>query len=248
MVCSLIMICAIISDITMSVVEEYNVHLNPANIIRRQGIREYAKTRPEIREVIGELTAAIDEKKLVRSRFAYEIYPAKYLGEGKIQAGDKTVLKGKALESISKALEIAAVVCTIGEELEKKAGEYFAARDPLRGMLLDGIGSAAVDAVSQQACRTIADLAASRGFQTSSPLGPGMPDFPITEQYKIYKLSGAVKIGVTLSSSGMLIPRKSVSMVIGMGQDMARWTQAEVCRKCPVNDNCTHRVIKGEIK
>ena len=228
----------------MPVIEEYNLKINPANIIRRQGIREYAQTRPEIKQVIKELTATIEEKNLIRSRFAYEIYTVKYLGEGKIQAGGKTGLKGKALESISQAAEIAVAVCTIGDELENKAAEYFAARDPLRGMLLDGIGSAAVDAVSQQTCRVIAGLAESRNLQTSSPLGPGMPDFPITEQHKLYKLSGAVKIGVTLSSTGMLIPRKSVSMLIGMGQNMARWTQAEVCRKCPMNDNCTHRVKK----
>jgi hypothetical protein len=43
----------------------------------------------------------------------------------------------------------------------------------LRGMLLDGIGSAAVDSLTEEACKLIADEASSRGYEASSPISPG---------------------------------------------------------------------------
>jgi hypothetical protein len=109
-------------------------------------------------------------------------------------------------------------------------------------MVLDGIGTAAVDRLIPEAMRLIADEVAKRGYEISSPVSPGMPGFSLTEQWNLLKLAPAEEIGVSLSSSGVLIPRKSASMVIGIGPKMTRWTQAEVCRRCSLNKTCPYRV------
>ena len=43
-------------------------------------------------------------------------------------------------------------------------------------------------------------------------------------------------------SSGMMVPRNSVSMVIGIGPRMATWTRAEVCARCSLKETCPHRI------
>ena len=55
------------------------------------------------------------------------------------------------------------------------------------------------------------------------------------------ELAGGAKIGVSLTKSGILVPRKSVSMVIGIGPKMTRWTQAEVCARCSLRETCPYK-------
>ena len=112
----------------------------------------------------------------------------------------------------------------------------------MQALILDGIGSAAVDSLAQEACHFINREASSHGHQASSPISPGMPGLPISEQWQLFQLVPAEQIGVHLTSSAMMVPRKSVSMIIGIGPDMPTWTQAEVCNRCGINKTCHYRV------
>jgi hypothetical protein len=69
-----------------------------------------------------------------------------------------------------------------------------------------------------------------------------MPGFPITEQWQMLNLVPAGEIGVSLTPIGMMMPRKSISMVIGMGSEMPTWTQAEVCARCNLRKTCPYKI------
>jgi hypothetical protein len=111
-------------------------------------------------------------------------------------------------------------------------------------MILDGIGSAAVDSLVPEVLRIIVSEVSPRGYEISSPVNPGMPGFPLTEQWNLLGLVNANEIGVRLTASGVLVPRKSVSMVIGIGPKMIRWTQAEVCARCSLRKTCHYKVTR----
>ncbi|MCK4863676.1 MAG: hypothetical protein KAS25_05225, partial [Dehalococcoidales bacterium] len=113
-----------------------------------------------------------------------------------------------------------------------------------RAMLLDGIGSAAVDILVQEACRFFSGEASKRGLQASSPVNPGMPGLPITEQQNLLELAHAGDIGVSLTSSGVMVPRKSTSMIIATGPVMKTWTQAEICARCNLRETCPYTVLR----
>jgi len=134
------------------------------------------------------------------------------------------------------------MVCTIGPGLEKQVAEYFNSDEALRGLLLDGIGSAAIDSLGFEVCSLIGNEASLHGYQASSPLSPGGPRFPLAEQWQLFKLVPADQIGVSLTSSGVMVPRKSISMVIGMGSDMKTWTKAESCARCNLRNTCHYRI------
>ena len=126
--------------------------------------------------------------------------------------------------------------------LEEKVTEYFTRNDPLRAVILDGIGNTAVDSLAQETCQLIKQEAASRNYEASSPFSPGMTGWPISEQWHLFRLVPAEQIGVRLTSSAMMVPRKSISLVIGIGQDMPIWTQSEVCDRCNLKKTCHYRV------
>lgn len=212
-------------------------------VLRRQGLGGRSRVRPEIKKVIIELLAEVDKESLLEPAVAYEYYTIIAMGSERISLEGDRAIEGPLLPAIfPEAKELIVLIATIGPRLEKRVTEYTKSGGALRGMVLDGIGTAAVDRLIPEAMKLIAAEVATRGYEISSPVNPGMPGFAMTEQWNMLKLAPAQEIGVSLSSSGMLVPRKSISMVIGIGPRMTRWTQAEVCGRCSLKESCPYRI------
>ncbi|HEY33371.1 MAG TPA: hypothetical protein G4O10_09760 [Dehalococcoidia bacterium] len=226
----------------VTVVRDIHLNLDKRQILRREGIRQQSSVRPEIMALIDELLVNIDDEHLLEPAWAYEISPISRLDQDQLSLAEDVVLHGPVLTSaLSDAEELAVVVGTIGPRLEKQVTDYLGGREPLRGLLLDGIGSAAVDSLAQEACKLIQDEASLRGYQASSPFGPGTTGFPITEQWQLFKLVPAAEIGVRLAASGLMVPRKSVSMVIGLGEQVTARERGEACARCNLSKTCLYR-------
>jgi hypothetical protein len=229
----------------MPVVRDIPLSLKTAEVLRRQGLRKGAKVRPEIGDLIRELLSSLKKSRLLEPTAAYEYYAVRSMSGSQISMEGDRAIHGQLLPAIfPEAKELAPVVITIGPELEKQVTDYSRSGETLRGMILDGIGSAAVDSLVLEVLRLIDSESSSRGYQISSPVNPGMAGFPLTEQWNLLGLVNADEIGVRLTSSGVLVPRKSISMVIGIGPQMTKWTRAEVCARCSLRETCDYRVTE----
>lgn len=227
----------------MPVVRDVRVTMRSRELLRREGIKEYSRLRPEIRDVIKQLLIEVRRQRLVQPAIAYEVYAVAKVERSRLHLEGGTILSAPMLTAaLPGARELAIIVCTIGPQLEQKATRYSEEGEALRSLLLDGIGSAAVDSLVQEAVGLIALEASARGLEASSPLSPGMPGFPISEQWQMLDLVRADDIGISLTSTATMMPRKSVSMVMGIGPHMPTWTQAEVCARCSLKKTCPHRV------
>lgn len=227
----------------MAVARDIRLSLRSRELLRRQGIREHSQLRPEIKDVIKGLLAEVRRGRLLRPAVAYEFYAIVSMETDVVRLEGGAALRGPLLPAaLPEAQELAVAVCTIGPQLEDRVTAYSEAREALRALLLDGIGTAAVDALVIEACRIIEDEALARGLEASSPLVPGMPGFNISEQWQMLNLVSADEIGVALASSAIMVPRKSVSMIVGIGPHMTRWTQAQVCARCSLRKTCPYRV------
>jgi hypothetical protein len=229
----------------MPVIRDIPLSLKSTEVFRRQGLRKGAKVRPEIKLLIREVLSSLKKSRLLEPAAAYQHYAVRSMTGSQISLDGDKAIQGQLLPAIfPEAKELAAVVITIGPKLEKQATDYSKSGETLRGMILDGIGSAAVDRLVSEVLRLIATEVSSRGYEISSPVNPGMPGFPLTEQWNLLGLVNADEIGVTLTASGVLIPRKSTSMVVGIGPQMTRWTQAEVCARCSLRETCHYRATQ----
>lgn len=227
----------------MPVIRGIDLKLDFRNVLRRQGMSGHPRLDPKVRKTIDDLLQKLSTMHLLQPAVAYEIYKVEAITPDYVQLQGETVVQGSIFSSyVQEGERIAAAVCTIGSRLEELSRDYFAAKEPVRGLLLDGIGSAAVDSLVQEACRIISRQAISEGYQCSSPASPGMPGFPLTEQAEILRLAHGSEIGVKLTSSGVMQPLKSVSMIIGMGQNVKRYSAAEVCARCNMRYTCRHRI------
>ncbi len=227
----------------MPVILDIPLSLKTGEVLRREGWGGNFKIRPRIKSLILELLDSVKQVHLLEPAVAYEIQSITEMSREQVSLEGNSVVHGSLLPStFPEAKELAIAVGTIGPRLEKQVTEYFDQDEPLRGILLDGIGSAAVDSLTQEVCRLITAETSSRSYQASSPVNPGMPGLPITEQWRLLEMVPAREIGVSLTSSGEMVPRKSTSMVIGIGPKMKTWTRAEVCARCSLKNNCPYRV------
>ncbi len=227
----------------MPVIRDISLSLKMREVLRRQGLGGGAKVRPEIKSLLLELLASVKKTHLLEPAIAYEIYSITEMSRRQLSLEGNLVVGGSLLPSLlPQAKELAVVVSTIGLKLEKQVTDYTNRGEPLRGMLLDGIGSAAVDSLTQEVCKFMAGEASSRGYQASSPISPGMPGFPITEQWRLLEMVPAREIGISLTPLAIMSPRKSTSMVIGIGPQMRTWTQAEACASCRLRETCLYKV------
>ncbi len=141
-----------------------------------------------------------------------------------------------AVKFLAGAEQVAAAVCTIGPELEKLSS---AQEDLVLVLALDGLGNAAVESVAQQTCRRIGKRAQEAGLETSAALSPGEPDWPVdVGQPQIFSLLDAGQAGVRLTEGGMMVPKKTISFVVGIGPHME---QADLCELCSMRERCRYR-------
>jgi len=118
--------------------------------------------------------------------------------------------------------EMAALcLCTIGPELEGTVARLMSGGDMLRGLILDWLGSEAVTSVSKQAEAWLKEEGASLGFWPSKRFAPGYKGWDVSGQKLIFSVLPAAKIGVRLTESFMMVPRKSYSFRINYFKDQA---------------------------
>jgi hypothetical protein len=152
--------------------------------------------------------------------------------------GGTEITNSLVAHHLAGAEQVVFVVCTIGSELETFASSQMQA-DPLLALALDGLGNAAVEEISQQVCAQVGKQAQVLGLTASAPISPGLPEWPVEiGQPLIFSLLDPLQAGITLTSSGMMVPKKSISFILGIGRDTI---QTDLCDLCNLRDRCRYR-------
>jgi len=179
---------------------------------------------------------------LIAPAVVYDLFPTQEVRHDRITLADGRRLRGPdAARLLAPAKEVAVGVVTIGPALEARASRYFAEDEPAHGYLLDCLGTAAVTNLVQQTCAHLEGLAAARGWPLGFPLSPGDAGWPITEQRVLFDLLPAQTIGVRLTDSCVMIPKKSVSFVVGLGPGILTAAEGSQCDYCSLRETCRYR-------
>jgi hypothetical protein len=224
----------------MPVIRDFQLNISLEDVFRRQDIRDPSRISPRIRETTQQLLGILHT--LMEPAVIYQPYILKEVDGSRLVLENGSVFSNPELVSLlAPSVEIIVAFCTIGPRLEEKVQSLLAQRESLQGFLLDGIGSAAVDNLGRMACERFALEVLSKGLHTSSPLSPGMGAIPLHEQRRLFDLAPAKQNGLSLTVADMLFPRKTVSMIIGIGEKMPVWHALEVCETCKIKETCRHR-------
>ena len=107
-----------------------------------------------------------------------------------------------------------------------------------RAVILDATGSASIEAFCDLLCKTIQD---ENGVNFRPRFSPGYGDLNLSCQGLVLGACDASrKIGVTLASNNMMIPKKTVSAIAGVRPKDEVCEKASRCELCD-NENCLYR-------
>ena len=183
------------------------------------------------------IEAACEEAQLLAEpRGCWQIYA--YDGERQSIAGDVPfILEGKKINDHLSGCERAIVLAaTVGEAIEQEVTRKFAAGEYTAAVLLDAAATAAVEQVADAMEGAMRRQASAEGFAMRWRFSPGYGDWPLTAQPEMIRLSGAAGIGLSLTESLMLFPRKSITAIIGLcrgaGQKNSAANSPQGCAAC----------------
>ena len=136
------------------------------------------------------------------------------------------------LKDCTKVILMAATMGTETEKLLQRTQQ----RDMAQAAILDAAASAAVEAVCETLCEEL-QRQFSPAFLTDL-FSPGYGDFPLSQQAEMCAVLDVTRrIGIYLSESGMMIPQKSVTALIGVS-DRPQEKRSRGCAVCPSAGNC----------
>ncbi len=199
---------------------------------------------PETIERIRNFTIELDEKRILRligykSR-SYEVHHGieKLISEEKKKLD--SLLQPVALYTIldyeetnkhpifEHAKKVALCLCTIGPKLEEEIRKLMKKNELLRALILDALGSEAVEEVARQSDEFLATKARKTNLWPSKRFSPGYKKWNIKEQRFVFSILPAEQIGVRLiRDSCMMIPRKSISFRINFYKDQKYSTRKQ---------------------
>lgn len=189
--------------------------------------------------------ACLEGKLLSAPKAVWEIYQYDNVTH-QVNAPLPLQLEGESIIShLAGCLKVAILAVTIGTALEAKAAQLFSLGNYTAGLLLDAAGSAAVETAADKVNEFIAAQAEKDGFTSLTRFSPGYGDWSISVQPAMVTLAGGLAAGIETTSSCMLIPRKSITAVIGLkASGIASVANGRCigksCQNCP-QKNCIAR-------
>lgn len=146
-------------------------------------------------------------------------------------------------ESIKRHLQECHKVVVLGLTLGSSVDELLRRmqiRDMAMAFIIDCGASVLVDNMADQLEHKILGRL-DDGLFITSRFSPGYGDYPITRQGEIiHLLDGGRRIGLHLTADNLMVPRKSITAVIGIANHPVKGSLA-TCEECVIRDKCNLR-------
>jgi cobalamin-dependent methionine synthase I len=156
-----------------------------------------------------------------------------------IEAGNVVFnIKQIIFGQIKKSGSAAVFLCTAGKEPGIRSSKSMKEGDLLRGYVYDTIGSELVEAAADLMQQDLENEMISSGKKITNRFSPGYCGWDVAEQKKLFQLMHDNYCGIRLTPSSLMDPVKSVSGIIGIGENVKR--QPYKCSLCDMKD-CIHR-------
>ena len=151
--------------------------------------------------------------------------------------GKKLLLRGRHITNhLSDCKQAILLAATLGTEADLLIRKWERV-DLTRSLILDACATQLIEAHCDEIQQQICTEAAASGLVATWRFSPGYGDFPLDLQPSIIEVLNATRrIGLTCTDHFILLPRKSVTAVIGLSPDKTTSSSAmEPFLTCPQN-------------
>lgn len=194
--------------------------LEKSSVLRYLGYKRRQELTEEISQLIDELMLEVQE--VSKARYTYQIFDihANYQKNVIEILGTDFVIPGKnAFNHLKNADKVALFAATLGIEIERKT-QIYERIDLTKGLILDSCAVEYVETVIELAEVDIKKQMPE--YTLNRRYSPGYGDVPLSIQGDFLRVCGADrKLGITLTNTNLMIPRKSVTAFVGLFKDEA---------------------------
>ena len=176
---------------------------------------------------------------LLSPAYSYTIRNIESVDGNCVTIGDSIVLESKVISRLLERCErVAVFALTIGNYLEDLVAYLAENGLILQATVLDAVGSGTAEKLAIQVEGKIRINAGIEGLVTSRRFSPGYCDWEVSQQELVFRALDGDMAGIRLTESMLMIPRKSVSGIIGIGRpgnDIENYNPCSTCLKkdCP---------------
>jgi len=167
---------------------------------------------------------------LIHPRAVFEVAYTGAKGEGTVEVAGATFQSPILRKNLDGANKVFPYIITVGSELERTAG---AQGDLLKQYYLEEMANIALESAASWLGGQIETRTGVTGLANMSP--GSLEDWPITEQTKLFSIFGDTErlIGVRLTDSMLMLPRKSISGILFPSEE--GFVACQLCERerCP---------------
>ena len=194
-------------------------------------------------------------KARINPRYTFRVYSIKK-NKGIIEfEGSNLKLESRDLYNVLKDCnKCILMAATIGLDIEKDIRKY-SLTELTKGIIIDSCATTAIEEVCDMVQEEIQNNILEDEQHTTLRYSPGYGDLPIEKNKDILNLiNGQKEIGLTITTNGIMIPRKSVIAIIGISDNKLSQVKKS-CKNCNNKDTCkfkrgvdsceSYRIYKG---
>ena len=187
-----------------------------------------------------------DTKEIINPRFIYRKYKIKKLkssnskGEVYLEGANLILQSDDIYNLLRECDECIIMSATLGLEIEKEIRKL-TYTDLTKGIIIDACATTAIEEVCDIVQDSIEKQLLKKHKYITYRYSPGYGDLPIEKNVDINNIVNSQKeIGLTVTSSGIMIPRKSVVALIGVSHKGTN-NSKKSCENCNNRHNCNYK-------
>ncbi len=215
------------------------LRIDPAEVLRFQGYKPGVDVPTADVLALFEEAVALGER-LMAPRLVYRGIPVTTQSAHVIEAGGEQ-FHIPEIGRLWGTLEAVGVgICTVGDDIEERVRVLFDRREFPLAVMLDSVGSAAVESLAEYANDLLCQAAIPDGLKVTNRISPGYAGWDTAEQQVLFRLCSGEPIGISLNSASFMSPAKSISFMVGLGSAARVDHYFTQCRRCWMRD-CAYR-------
>jgi hypothetical protein len=182
---------------------------------------------------------------LIKPRLIWKEFPIAKIDKTGVQLANGTFLESRKMAHAFKgAKKIIIFIATVGNQVDLEIESLISGGELAHGYIADALGSGAVESLADRFHKEKAQELAKENQTAGLRFSPGYCDWPVTDQKKLFSLLDYEAIGVDLSDTSLMQPRKSISAVFGIyeNKNITVGNTFNPCRRCGKKDCIARRV------
>ena len=215
------------------------IEINEENVLRDVGYSTNCEPPARMKTLVHEYTQ--NARQMINPVHSHVIRDIDFVIGSSVFIEDGVIFQSRVISGLLKKCEYVAVFAlTIDGYLEEAVNQLADDGFVVQARVLDAIGSEAAEQVAEHVHGMITEGARAQGLSTSRRFSPGYCDWEVDQQRMLFRAMNGNSAFIELTDKCLMMPRKSMSGIIGIGTFESGVQNYNPCKSC-CQRNCPGR-------